>query len=390
MKDEKQQAIKQRLWQLLKLLLIAAVVAGLVYKIKFSPTPVIEHRIESGEILTEVMGTGTLEARFKATISSKISGLVSKVLVDQGDRVSKGDLLVVLDDEELKQQVAIAQANLVAKKAAIERLTTDKNRDAAILTQAGQLLNRIQKAIETQAVSQTDLDKANETFAVAQAGLARAEAAIIEGQKELITAEETLRYHKAILANTKIEALFDGLIVRRQRDPGDIVLPGSAVLKLVSTEQLWISAWVDETEMAKVNEGQSTRVVFRSEPEHPYSGKVARLGRETDRETREFIVDVSVIEFPKNWAVGQRAEVYIATGRKDAATLIPANFIQWRGSQAGVFIHADNQAKWQAVKLGLKNNDFSEVIEGVKIGDSIIIPAKPKTHLSDGQQISVR
>lgn len=390
MNKEGQNVMKQRLWQLLKLVLVAAIIAGLVYKVKFSPRFVVEHRIENGEIVAEIMGTGTLEARVKATISSKISGLISEVLVDQGDRVSKGDLLVELDDEELKQQVAIARANLASKKAAIERLITDKKRGTAILTQAKQLLGRMLKAIETRAISQTDLDKSNETFAVAEAGLARAEAAITEGQKELITAEETLQFHKAELANTKVRAPFDGLIVRRQRDPGDIVLPGSAVLKLVSTEELWVSAWVDETEIAKVNTGQSARVIFRSEPEHPYTGKVARLGRETDRETREFIVDVSVLESPKNWAVGQRAEVYIEAGRKDSVLLVPTNYVQWRDGTAGVFVHTNHRANWRPIKLGLQNEKVIEVLEGLKASDAVVIAAKSKDSLVDGQKIKVR
>ena len=57
---------------------------------------------------------------------------------------------------------------------------------------------------------------------------------------------------------------------------------------------LWISAWVDETELARIDEGQPARVVFRAEPDHSYEGRVTRLGRETDRETRECTVDVRV------------------------------------------------------------------------------------------------
>ena len=390
MNDERKSVIKRWLWRVLKLALVAVVLAGLIYRVKFAPTPVFEHQIGSGGIVEEIMGTGTLEARVKATISSKISGLVSKVLVDQGDRVAKGDLLVELDDEELSQQVAIAQANLAAKEAALERLAADKKRGTAVLTQATQLLNRMETAIAAQSVAQTDLEKANEMFAVAEAGLARAEAAITEGQKELIAAEETLQYHRAGLDNTKVLAPFDGLIVRRQRDPGDIVLPGSAVLKLISTEQLWVSAWVDETEMAKVNPEQPARVVFRSESDRSYPGKVARLGRETDRETREFVVDVTALEPPGNWAVGQRAEVYIETGRKDSALLVPIEYVQWRDGTAGVFVHTEHRAGWRPIELGLRNDEFAEVLEGVEEGDAVVIPVKSKTQLTDGQKIRAR
>ena len=87
---------------------------------------------------------------------------------------------------------------------------------------------------------------------IAQAGVARTDAALVEGRKQLIAAETNLAYRKALLGDTEIVAPFDGLIVQRQRDPGDIAVPGSAVLSLISTKELWITAWVDETEMSRV------------------------------------------------------------------------------------------------------------------------------------------
>jgi HlyD family secretion protein len=71
-------------WRAAKLLAVAAVVGGIVYWLKFSPVPVREHRIEVGELVAEVMGTGTLEARVKSTVSPKIAGRIETLLVDQG------------------------------------------------------------------------------------------------------------------------------------------------------------------------------------------------------------------------------------------------------------------------------------------------------------------
>lgn len=159
----------------------------------------------------------------------------------------------------------------------------------------------------------------------------------MEGQKELVAAEKTLEYHRARLADTEIRAPFDGLIVKRHRDPGDVVVPGSAILTLISTDELWISAWVDETEMGRLRTDQSARVVFRSQPERSYPGTVVRLGLEADRETREFIVDVRVLELPQNWAVGQRAEAFVEIARKDEVILLPAKFVIDGGDDPGVF-----------------------------------------------------
>jgi HlyD family secretion protein len=100
-----------------------------------------------------------------------------------------------------------------------------------------------------------------------------------------------------------VVAPFAGLVVRRGCDRGSIVVPGATVLSLVSTEEIWVSAWVDETEMSRLKPVQATRVVFRSEPDRSYEGDVARLGRQADRETGEFLVDVRVRALPENWAI---------------------------------------------------------------------------------------
>ncbi len=368
--------------------MFVAVAVSVVYWVKFAPIPVTQHRIERGQIVSEVMGTGTLEARVKATISPKISGRIGQVLADQGDRVTPDTVLVRLEDDELRQQVAIAEANREAAQAAIERLKTDKVRATALSERARTHHARIQALVEKGVGTKEDTDDSTESLAVAEAGLSRAEAAIAEGQKQLIAAEKTLGYHRARLADTEIKAPFEGLIVRRQRDPGDVVVPGSSILTLISTEVLWISAWVDETEIAHLKPGQTARVVFRSEPSRPFPGKVVRLGKEADRETREFIVDVRVLELPQNWAVGQRAEVYVETDRKASVVLLPAKFLVRRNDGAGVYVNVNGRAVWRPVALGLRNREFVEVIEGLEPRETAVIPSDAKNRLHDGRRIA--
>src|SRR3990167_5267341 len=96
---------RRRILQFAKLLAVVAVLGGIIYWLKFSPVPVSEHRVELGEIVAEVMGTGTLEAHFKSTISPRISGRIQEVFVDMGDQVTAGKLLVKLDDVDMKPQV---------------------------------------------------------------------------------------------------------------------------------------------------------------------------------------------------------------------------------------------------------------------------------------------
>jgi HlyD family secretion protein len=242
--------------------------------------------------------------------------------------------------------------------------------------------------VATKIASQQDLDKAIETLQVADADVKRSQAAIAEAESQVVTAEKNLAYQKERLTYTRILSPYDGLVVRRDRDPGGVVVPGGSLLQLISTNEVWVSAWVDETTMSDLATGQPARVVFRSEPGTNYPGEVARLGRETDRETREFLVDVRVKELPRNWTVGQRAEVFIETGRKSGALVIPQGFVQWRGGKAGVFVNEHGKAKWRAVTLGLRGRETVEIAQGVSAGEQVVKPGEPKQELSNGRRVS--
>ena len=298
-----------------------SVVAFGVYRLKFSPTPVTGHTVATGEVRGEVMGTGTLEARVKTTISPRIQERLAEVLVDQGDYVKSGQLLARLDDAETRRQVAIAEATLDSARATVKRVRFDEARAEAVLKQAQQDSKRAKELMAGKITSQAEFDKTTEALHVAEADLKRSQSAIVEAESQVFTDEKTLLYQQEHLTFTEMRSPYDGLVMRRDRDPGGIVVPGASVLQLVATNEIWVSAWVDETAISALKVGQPARVVFRSEPAKSFAGEVARLGREADRETREFIVDVRVKELPENWTIGQRAEVYIETGRKTNAVL---------------------------------------------------------------------
>jgi HlyD family secretion protein len=372
-----------------KWLLLAAVVAFLAYRMEFAPAPVLAYEARPGPIIAEVMGTGTLEARVKTTISPRIQERLAEVLVDQNDAVKTGQLLARLDDGELKMQVEVAEAARVAARAGLERVETDEARALAVDKQARLNHQRVSDLIATKVASQDELDRAVESLQVAAADLKRSQAAIAEARSQVVTAEKNLAYQNERLSYARILSPYDGLVVRRDRDPGGVVVPGGSLLQLISTNEIWVSAWVDETAMMDLVAGQPARVVFRSEPGRNYPGEVARLGRETDRETREFLVDVRVKELPKNWTVGQRAEVFIETGRKSDALVIPQQFVQWREGKPGVFVNEHGKARWRAVTLGLRGRETVEITQGVSAGEQAVTPGGPKQPpLTDGLRIS--
>lgn len=372
-----------------KLFLIIAILAAAIYWFKFVPVPVEKHQVKHGKIIDEVMGTGALDAKIKMTISSKISGRIEDVLVDQGDKVSADQLVVTLDDDQLKLQVKVALTNLKTIESGVNKVKRDLKFAEVVLSNAVKTYNRYIKLMP-KAISQEKFDKATEELGMARARYSRAEAAVIEAKNKVIEAKKVLELRKAQLDDSQIRAPFDGIIINRERDPGNIVIPGSAILSLISTKVLWVRAWVDETELAKIKVGQLAGIIFRSEPEHTYPGKVARIAIEVDRETREFIVDVNVNELPAKWAIGQRAEVYIETEKKDNVLIVPEKYIKWLSNVSGVFVDNGGVASWHHIKIGLHGDSFIEIIEGLQEGDSVLTPISLKNKLTDQTRISVQ
>jgi HlyD family secretion protein len=366
------------------------VVGFLLLRFKFMPMPVMSHTTRHDTVVAEVMGTGTLEARVQTTLSPRIQERLAVVLVDQGDWVQSGQLLAQLEDGELKRLVEVAEAAVISAKALAQRVREDEARATAVEHQARLAHQRIAGLLTNQVSSQADFDKAVEQLSIANADLRRAQAAIVEAESQIVTAEKNLAYQRERLTYTRILSPYDGLVVRRDRDPGDVVVPGGSLLQLISTNEIWVSAWVDETAIASLATGQTARVVFRSEPAKDYPGTVARLGREADRETREFLVDVRVTRLPPTWAVGQRAEVYVETGRKSNTLALPARFVRWREGRPGVFVNAHGQAAWHPVTLGLRGRGQVEITQGLAPGDSVATPADPKQELSEGRRVRVR
>lgn len=361
-----------------KLLLVVVLAAAGIfagYQFKLKPASVVAHTLTLDEVRGEIMGTGTLNTHYKAAASPKVfQGRLVEVLVDQNDYVTNGQLLARLDDSEQRRQVEMAQATFDAAQATVRRVGDDEARAHAVLKLARIEFDRVASLFTNRIASASDYDSVVEQLRVAEAGLAVAQSAIVESERQQVSAEKQLGYQKELLADTLIPAPFNGLVVKRNHDPGDVVTPGASILDVVDTNEVWVSAWVDETAMAPLKTNQPARVVFRSEPTKAYPGRVARLGRQTDPETREFVVDVFLSELPTTWTMGQRAEVYIETACSSGTLALPAKFLVWREGQAGVLVNERGWARWKVVQLGLRGRDKFEVLSGLVAGDQVLGP----------------
>ena len=369
--------------------ILIAIVGSIVYTKALRPIAVMTYKVQPTDLLIEVMGTGTVEARVSTIVSPKIQGRLVELAVDQGSSVTKGQIIARLDDSDLRRRVELAVANIEIARAGLARLEAETQRAQAVEKNAQRDDERTSAAFDRGAATETERDRSTERLAIAQAELATAVAGIAEGRKSLIAAQVNLEYEQARLDDTIIKAPFDGLIIRRDRDPGDIALPGSSIYQLIALDEIWVSAWVDETTLASIAPDQPARVIFRSEPARPYLGAVARVGREADRETRELIVDVTIDPLPERWAIGQRAEVYIESQRLDGALVAPIAAIAVRQGKQGVYLNRNGKALWVECELGQRSADQVEISKGLNENDAVIWSATSggRSALRDGRRV---
>ncbi len=288
---------------------ILGLVAGIYFKLQKSQDNNSLKRIKAPQSF--VMGTGILDAKIKAAISSRISGRIEKINVEQGDYVTKGQTLITLDNSQLKADFNLADATLKTTKLTTIKLKKDFDYSNAVYDNALNKYNRLKKLVESNAVSRQQFDNSIEELKAAESKVEYAKYAVLESEQKMVEAEKNLEVKKTRVDDCYIKAPFDGIIIRRNLDPGDVVVAGTSIMTIVSEKVLWIKSWVNESEFSKIELGEPAKIIFRTEPNIKYTGEVARIAKDVDNETREFVVDVAIKELPEKWAIGQRAEVYI-------------------------------------------------------------------------------
>ncbi|MGD9819643.1 MAG: efflux RND transporter periplasmic adaptor subunit [Desulfomonilaceae bacterium] len=371
------------------LVVVVVLITIALYTIRSRSLVVEQYTVTRGTVTAKIMGTGTLEARYQTTVSAKIQGRITELTVDQNDHVKKDQLIAKLDEIELKQEVSIYTASLDASMATVERVKAELARSKAVFEQAERDYSRFESLVASKSVSQSDVEKIREKLSTAEADVIRSEAAVVEAVKLMKAAEERKRHSEAKLADTRILSPFDGLIIRRDREVGDIVVPGASIFRQISLSELWISAWVEETAISGIALGQQATIVFRSEPDRVLDGKVVRIGKMVDRETREFQVDVLVDQLPERWAIGQRAEVFINSDSNKNVLVVPNQSILRSNDETGVYRIDQKTIHWNPVKIGIRGETQSEILEGLAEG-TIIVKDVQISDLGVGRRVSVK
>lgn len=332
-----------------------------------------------GPVIQAFYATGTVEPQRTFPVRSNLAGIVTRVLVDKGDRVTVGTPLAEVTDPRLEYELRRSQAELAEKQARVRpTLTAYDARLEAIakrLSIAQREQDRVLQMAETSTASVQDVDFAADRLATSAADLAalqsERESARLLMEREIATAQAGVDTSQWNMQQQLIVAPVDGAVLDRPVPVGTRVAINDDLMQMadVRAEALVMRAAVDEEDVAGATVGQAVEMSLYSFPGQTLTGRVTKIYDEADQQRRTFEVDVRFEQPPAALAAGMTGELAFVLDRKDAAVTVPAQAVQhdavWT-VEGGTLARRD-------VKLGLISVERAEIINGLNEGDQVVI-----------------
>jgi RND family efflux transporter MFP subunit len=380
-------------------------------------------KVQRGTLPRTVLAAASLVAFDPVSIHTRTSGVVSKVAVAEGDRVKKGDVLLVIDIPDLeaeraKSEAALAQAevvalqamasneaaeaSVVAAEAAIQESEADVQRSAAALSLAKKQHDRMHKLFEQKAIDEALVDEQKEKLSAAEAdnaataakvktskanltrtkaGVRLAEADVQAAKLRVAAAKADLRRSQTRESFREIRAPIDGVVLARQVEADMFLKPddGRSLLTLAQTNVLTAVAAVAENDAALVKRGAAATVTIRAlGGASPFSGKVSRVPYAIDPATHTVSAFITISNRDEILKPGMFAQARIVVGEIPDVLFLPASaVIQWADTpqmkmKAECVRVVDGRAAIVRVKAGYSNGEQIEIREGLTAGSEVL------------------
>jgi RND family efflux transporter MFP subunit len=332
--------------QTVKLPLIAATtsIALLFSSVAAAQSSGVSALVQQRTVSDVYAADAVIEAVRLATVSAQISGTVTQLLVDAGDRVRKGQLLVRIDTRETDAQVATQRANVAQAEAA--------------LTNAKLNFDRTQSLLQQKFVSQSALDKAEADLKAAQAALEATQAGVTQATTARSFAE--------------VRSPLDGVVSRRLTELGELATPGKPLLEIHDPTTLRATGAVPQFVLARIKQVAKATVVLPSVNQTVESTHVTLLPASDPRLLSTQVRADLPAGLPRGVVPGITAKILLPTG--DASKLVmPAAAVVRRGEMTAVYVlGADNKPQLRQVRVGeLTDGGQIEVLSGVAAGDRV-------------------
>lgn len=349
--------------------------------------------------------TGSLAGDQQTDVAPQTAGKVVAVGVDIGSQVRRGQMLVRLDDAELKLRVDQAVAQVEQAKAAVRQAEEkiglrpgqafDPNRVAEVaaarvtLELAEKNLVRAEKLIESGDVSRSFYDEQRarrdqlkEQYEVALAQARQNFAAVDVARTNVANAQAQLALARKNLSYAVIPAPIDGYVSERTADLGEYVSPQQKVVTIVRTNPLRIRIDIPEQSIPEVRQGQSVSITTSAWPDRNFSGRVARIAPNVSATSRTMTVEAEIENSSGVLKPGQFATVRILQERADPAVLVPARAVVTDAGVSRVYVIKNGHAEQRLVQTGQTEGDLIEIRSGIAADD--LVATSNMEQLSDG------
>ncbi len=369
----------------------AAVAVGIAVLVAFrsatAPVTVDVASVTSAfpsQSFTILNATGRVVAWRKAAVSTKATGRLEWLGVQEGSRVKSGEVIARLESQDVAAARDSAEAALNAARANLQQGEAEL-RDSEVA------LKRARELLEKKFVAESAVDTARARYEKAVAAIASLKAAIG-------VAEANVRSASVSVEQTLIRAPFDGIVLTKNANVGDIITPFSsaadskgAVVNMADMETLEVEADVAESSIAKIRVGMPTEIQLDAYPDLRLLGEVSRIVPTVDRTKATLLVKVAFREKDARVLPDMSAKVAFlervpeANERKSVTAVRPEALAK-RGERSVLFVlDKENRAKETPVKVARKLGDLVEV-EGVKAGDRVAL--SPPEKLRDGATVA--
>lgn len=354
---------------------------------------------------------GTLSAKSHVYVIPKVPGRVEQVLAKVGNKVNKGDLLIQLETDELKLHkkqaeagVAVAEAGLKkaltgARPAEVEQALANLEQARASYDNALLTLERSKKLYEEGVMSKQDWDGVNTQYTMAQAQLNMIKQTVElvqQGAREedIATAEASVIQAKAAydlaclsLDNASIRAPISGVISQVLTETGSLVGSTSPIISVVDSSIVKLTIMASENEVVKITPGQTVNIKLNALPNLKVEGVVTTVSPMGDVVGGLFPI---TIEIPNEDALlkpGMYSTASIEVAREVQGLAVPNMAIVQSDSIPKVFVVDQGIAKLVEVELGIRNENYAQVISGLNEGDSLVVTGQSK--LIPGTEVKV-
>jgi RND family efflux transporter MFP subunit len=330
--------------------------------------------------------SGYVTARRKATVSSKVTGKVVEVLVEEGLEVREGQVLARLDDSLQSRNMALAEAQLGSARSAAEE-------SRVLLKEAELNLNRTRELVEREVDSQANLDSA-------QARVDSLKARIALSLEEVEVADKLVSLRRQELEDTVIRSPFDGVAISKDAQPGEMVSPVSAgggftrtgISTIVDMSSLEIEVDVNEAYINRVRPEQKVEAVLDAYPDWQIPANVITMVPTADRQKATVRVRIGFdaldprILPDMGVKVSFLGEEMMEQERERARLTIPRDAMRRDAGKDIVFVLQNGRVERRAVRLGAVSGSDVEVVSGLSAGERVVIEGPED--LEDGQAVT--